>query len=97
MDISKIQAYGIGNVALASHNEGSYAHYFSKIKDLKNGEEIIYKTNMGERRYSVFESKVIKETNVDILGETEENIITLVTCVKGRRNERQCIIGREKT
>lgn len=86
-----------GNVALASHNEGSYAHYFSRIKELKNGEEIIYLTNMGERRYEVYENKIIKETNVEILKNTKENIITLVTCVKGKRNLRQCVIGIEKS
>lgn len=84
-----------GNVALASHNEGSYAHYFERIKELKNGEEIIYITNMGERRYSVYENKIIKETNVEILGDTKENIITLVTCVTKKKEYRQCIIARE--
>lgn len=84
-----------GNVALASHNEGSYAHYFSRINELKNGEEIIYITNMGERRYEVSESKIIEETNVDILQDTKENIITLITCVKGAKNYRLCVIGKE--
>lgn len=88
--------YGSGNVALASHNEGSYAHYFSRINELEEGEEIIYITNMGERRYEVFESKIIKETNVNILKDTDENIITLVTCVKGQRKNRLCVIGKEK-
>lgn len=92
----KIQACGNGNVALASHNEGSYAHYFSRINELENGEEIIYKTNMGERRYVVCENKIIKETNVEVLKQTEENTITLITCVKGKRNKRQCIVGIEK-
>lgn len=96
----KKHLYGSGNVALASHNEGSYAHYFGKIKDLKNGEEIIYITNMGERRYEVFESKIIKETNVEVLENTEENTeentITLITCEKGKRDYRRCVIGKEK-
>ncbi len=85
-----------GNVCLASHNEGSYAHYFSDIKKLKNGEEIIYITNMGERRYSVCENKMIKETNVEILKGTSENKITLVTCITGKREYRRCVIGIEK-
>lgn len=91
----KKQANGSGNIALASHNEGSYAHYFSKIKELKNGEEIIYITNMGERRYQVCKNMVISETNVKILENTEENILTLVTCEKGQRNKRRCIIAKE--
>lgn len=84
-----------GNVSLASHNEGSYAHYFSRIKELKNGEEIIYITNMGERRYRVYENKIIKETDTAILKNTNENIITLITCEKGKREYRRCIIGKE--
>ncbi len=91
----KIHLYGIGNVALASHNEGSYAHYFGNIKDLKNNEEIIYMTNMGERRYRVCENIIIQETNVDVLKDTKENIITLITCVKGMRAYRQCVIAKE--
>ena len=82
-------------MALASHNRGSYAHYFSRINELKNGEEIIYITNMGERRYKVTESKIIKETNVEILKDTKENIITLITCVTGKRDKRLCVIGKE--
>ena len=84
-----------GNVALASHNRGSYAHYFSRINELKNGEEIIYITNMGERRYKVTESKIIEETNVDILKDTDENTITLITCITGEKFKRRCIIGKE--
>ena len=84
-----------GNVALASHNGGSYAHYFSRINELRNGEEIIYITNMGERRYKVVENKIIEETDINILKDTKENIITLITCVKWQRNKRQCIIGKE--
>ncbi|MCI9365198.1 MAG: class D sortase [Clostridia bacterium] len=84
-----------GNVVLASHNRGSYAHYFSKINELKNGEEIIYITNMGERRYRVVENKIIDETNVEILESTDENTITLVTCVTGKKSKRRCVIGKE--
>lgn len=50
---------------------------------------------MGERRYSVVENKIIEETNVDILKNTKENIITLITCIKGKRNARRCVIARE--
>lgn len=84
-----------GNVAFASHNRGSYAHYFSRINELKNGDEIIYITNMGERRYEVIENKIIEETNVEILKNTNENIVTLITCVTGQKDKRQCVIGKE--
>ena len=53
-------------------------------------------TNKGERRYKVCESKIIKETDLSILRETEENIITLITCVKGQDENRLCVIGKEE-
>ncbi len=84
-----------GNIVLASHNRGSYAHYFSKISELKNGAEIIYITDMGERRYIVTESKVIEETNVEVLKNTDENTITLITCITGQRNKRRCVIAKQ--
>lgn len=69
---------------------------FQDYMNLKNGEEIIYITNMGERRYLVCENKEICETNVEVLKDTDENTITLITCVTGKRAYRRCIIGREK-
>lgn len=69
---------------------------FQELMNLKNGEEIIYITNMGERRYVVCENKVIHETNVDILEDTDEDTITLITCITGKRSYRRCVIGREK-
>ena len=50
---------------------------------------------MGERRYRVYENKIIKETDTAILKNTNENIITLITCEKGKREYRRCIIGKE--
>ena len=68
---------------------------FQDYMNLKNGEEIIYITNMGERRYQVCENMVISETNVKVLENTQDNILTLITCEKGQRNKRRCIIAKE--
>src|SRR5699024_8190058 len=38
-----------GNIGLAAHNRGFPINYFEKIKDLKIGDEIIYKTPYGQR------------------------------------------------
>ena len=50
---------------------------------------------MGERRYIVCDNKIIKETDIEILKDTKENVITLITCEKGKREYRRCIIGKE--
>lgn len=85
-----------GNIALASHNRGSsVAHYFEGIHLLDVGDEIIYITNMGERRYQVFSQKEISNTDWSVTLNTEENIITLITCVTGQPEKRLCVQAKE--
>lgn len=85
-----------GNVALASHNRGSsVAHYFEGIHLLDVGDEITYITNMGERRYQVFSQKEISNTDWSVTLNTDENIITLITCVTGQPEKRLCVQAKE--
>lgn len=88
--------YWNGNVCLASHNRGSYAHYFEKINQLKMGDEIKYQTKFGTRIYTVNEINNINENNLSVLDNTEENTITLITCVKSKPELRLCVKGIEK-
>ena len=81
-----------GNIALASHNRGSYAKYFKDIDTLTNGDEIIYKTVYGERKYQVYEKEKIQETNwTKIMENKNENTITLITCITNEREYRLCV------
>lgn len=86
-----------GNIALASHNRGDYvAHYFSNIHELVVGDEIIYKTKFGERRYVVEKSKQIESTDWSVISNTKENRITLITCIKNKPQLRLCVQAVEK-
>ena len=89
-------SYWNGNVCLASHNRGSYAHYFEKINKLSVGDEIKYKTKLGTRVYVVNEINNIHENNLSVLNNTEKNTITLITCVKSNAEEILCVKGIEK-
>lgn len=91
----KESSFWNGNVALASHNRSRYAHYFEIIHNLKNGDEIIYKTKMGEKRYSVYENKTIDSTDWSVIENTKENVLTLITCVKNNKDKRLCIRAKE--
>lgn len=85
-----------GNVALASHNRGSYAHYFKDIKNLEIGDKIRYITDYGEREYRVFEKNKILETDWNkVLEKKSQNTITLVTCITNERKYRLCIKAME--
>lgn len=80
-----------GNVGLAAHNRGYPINYFSKLKELKNGDKITYKTKFGTKTYAVKTIKVIEDTDWSYLQKTTENKITLITCVENKPSKRLCI------
>lgn len=86
----------LGNIGLAAHNRGYSVNYFSDIKKLKKGSEIIYQYYNFEKTYIVIENKIIKDTDWEDLKETKENRITLITCVENEPEYRRCIKGIEK-
>ena len=49
----------------------------------------------GNKNYKVFRNEVIEETDWTYLKNTEENIITLVTCEENAREYRTCIQAKE--
>ena len=82
-----------GNVGLASHNSGSQGDFFKNLKKIKIGSEIFYQTNYGTKRYIVTTKEVIDEEDWSYLQETEDNRITLITCVSGQKEKRLCVQG----
>ena len=76
--------------------DGFPINYFEKIKDLKLGDEIYYKTQYGTKTYEVILSTIIDETDWSYLQKTEENKITLITCVRNKPNKRLCVQAIEK-
>lgn len=86
----------IGNIGLAAHNRGYEVNYFKEIKNLKEGDEIIYKYNDFNKTYLVVKNKIIKDTDWEDLEQTEENQITLITCVENEPEYRRCVQATEK-
>lgn len=80
-----------GNVGLAAHNRGNGNSYFARINELELGDEIVYRTKFEERRYKVINKKEILETDWSLLGNTKENKLTLITCIRNRVNQRLCV------
>ena len=80
-----------GNVGLASHNGGGSGDYFKNLNKVKKGAEIYYQTNYGTRRYIVKVIKIIDETDWSMLENTNDNRLTLITCVKGQSTKRLCV------
>ena len=85
-----------GNIGLAAHNRGYNVNYFEQLKLLKKDDEIIYKFYDFEKIYKVQKNIIIKETDWTYLENTEENKITLITCVENEPEYRRCIQAIEK-
>ena len=85
----------VGNVAVAGHNRGVNS-YFGEIHNLKAGDEIIYTTKLGTKKYAVTSVRKINAADFSFLRETQDNRLTLITCVKNEPNFRWCVQAREK-
>lgn len=85
-----------GNVGLAAHNRGYKVNYFQNLKDLEYGAEIKYTYKTFTKTYIVDTIEIIKNTDWTYLENTEENRITLITCVENQSEYRRCIQGEEK-
>ena len=85
-----------GNIGLAAHNRGYKNNFFSKIKYLENGDEIVYNVNNNIKKYKV--EKKIETDSYDwsYLKNTKDNRITLITCVENKENKRLVVQGIEE-
>lgn len=86
----------IGNIGLAAHNRGYKNNYFQNLKELKENDEIYYKYKNKSKKYVVTKNIIIKDTDWSNLEESNNNIITLITCVENQPEYRRCIQGKEK-
>lgn len=80
-----------GNIGLAAHNRGYKVNYFKDLKLLKKGDEIKYRYNGFEKIYQVEKCRIIKDTEWEYLENTEDNRLTLITCVENQPEYRRCI------
>ena len=85
-----------GNVGLAAHNRGYKNNYFERLKELKEGDSIFYNYQGKIKEYLVTKHVIIKDTDWSYLENTEDNRITLITCVENEPEYRRCIQGEEK-
>ncbi len=86
-----------GNVGLAAHNRGYTNNYFENLKKLEVEDIIYYGYNGQVKKYKVEEHEIIKDTDWSYLESTEDNRITLITCVENEPEYRRCIQGIEIT
>lgn len=84
-----------GNIGLAGHNRGYKNSYFARINELEEGDIVTYKTKFYTRQYKVDNLQVIYTTDWSLLRNTEENKITMITCIANKKNQRLCVQATE--
>ncbi len=79
-----------GNIGICGHNVNFDLTdgYFKHIHTLKADDVISYTTALGSRSYAVETVTEIEETDWSYLGRTEDNRITLITCISGKPRAR---------
>jgi sortase A len=65
-----------GNAAFAAHRDT----FFRKLRDIREGDEIVVTTLTGRHRYVVSELRVVDPRDVSVLEPTPHPVLTLVTC-----------------
>lgn len=86
-----------GNVCLAGHNSGTNKNgedigFFKRLNELEIGDEVIYHHAFGQYIYKVSEIKEVEETDFSMLEPSSTDKLTLITCVKGQKKLRLCVI-----
>jgi LPXTG-site transpeptidase (sortase) family protein len=82
-----------GNCAIFAHNRG-VPNNFIFLKNMKTGDKIIYKTLYGVRTYEVISKTQIAETDTSPLAWSENNTLSLVTCVENVPEKRWYIYAK---
>lgn len=81
-------SYLNGNVCLAAHNSNKF---WAKLHTLENGDKITYVSFLGTKEYNVNNITQISETDWSMLENIDKNLLTLITCVKGKPTLRLCV------
>lgn len=67
---------GLGNVGIAGHRDG----FFRGLKDIAVGDDIELLTWRQLMRYEVKEIQIVEKHDIHVLTETDDSMVTLVTC-----------------
>lgn len=80
-----------GNIGLAAHNRGYEYNFFENLKKLKIDDKIIYTYENYKKTYMIDKIEIIKNTDWSYLEKTDENKITLITCIENEPLYRRCV------
>lgn len=74
-----------GNFSVAGHRVSDYTDAFINLYKVKSGDEVIVKTHNKKYTYVVEENFIVEPEDVQVLDNTEDATMTLVTCTVGAK------------
>ena len=85
---------GLGNYCIAGHSSTIYKEYFNNLKDVEVGMLInLYDINKTCYVYIIAESFIVNPNETWVLGEFNDNRVTLITCTDDG-TQRQVVIAK---
>lgn len=74
-----------GNFSVAGHRVSDYTDAFINLYKVKKGDEVIVKTSYKKYIYVVEDNFIVNPEDVDVLKDTKDATMTLVTCTVGAK------------
>jgi len=80
-----------GNLVLSAHND-VFGQIFRHLDQLENGDEVIVYSNLRAYVYTVNQTKIVEPTQVEVLANTLEPIVTLISCYPYMVDDQRIVI-----
>jgi sortase A len=80
-----------GNIILSAHND-IYGETFRYLDQLANGDEVYIRTNQREYTYVVDQIQIVDPNRVDLLSQTQEPILTLISCYPYKKDTQRIVV-----
>lgn len=74
-----------GNFSVAGHRVSDYTDAFINLYKVKSGDEVIVKTHDKKYTYVIEENFIVEPEDIQVLDNTEDATMTLVTCTVGAK------------
>jgi sortase A len=80
-----------GNIILSAHND-IYGETFRYLDQLASGDEVFIRTSQREYTYVVDQVQFVDPNRVDLMSQTPESILTLISCYPYRKDTQRIIV-----
>lgn len=79
--------FEMNNIGIAGHRSVTHGKQFNRLREVQPGDTAVVVTNDGTYEYVITDSFVVHQSEVSVLDDQEDPLLTLVTCTPlGSRN-----------